>query len=333
MKHEKFETPLGHVIRRDCTEFLEGLKPDSVDMVFADPPFNLGKFYSSNINDSLKEDQYLSWCKKWLTSVHRCLKPGGSFFHYNLPKWNLALGAFTSDLLEFRHWIAIEIASSLPIAGRLYPSHYSLTYYCKGGRPRVFHADRVPLETCRHCFNEIRDYGGYKDKMNPKGVNLSDVWRDIPNVRHKKYKRRIEANELSIKMLDRVIEMSTDPSDLVVDPFGGSGTTYIVAELKKRRWAGCELGPLDAIKERFSKIDEERDILENYRSLTNNLFPANLERERLKRGLWTPETLPKKAKNRVTQYQPVAYQSLLIQEKSPIKPLKKSKVAKKSARS
>ncbi len=328
MKYEKFDTPLGQVTRQDCLGFLEELEPNSVDMVFADPPFNLGKFYSSQIDDSLNEDQYISWCKKWIAAVHCCLKPGGSFFHYNLPKWNLLLGASTGQLLKFRHWIAIEITNSLPISGRLYPSHYSLTYYCKGSRPKVFHPDRVPAETCRHCFNEVRDYGGYKDKMNPKGVNLSDVWRDIPNVRHKKYKRRIEANELSIKMLDRVIELSTETGDLVIDPFGGSGTTYIVAELKNRRWAGCELGPLDVIKERFSKIDEEMDILRNYRTLTNNLFPPNVETERLKRGHWTPQTLPQKAKAHPTIYRPAPFQTMFIQDKPQKKIRKKALLPK-----
>lgn len=329
MSYQKFQTPLGQVARQDCLEFLEGLKPNSVDMVFADPPFNLGKLYSSQINDSLKEEQYVAWCKQWIAAVHLCLKPGGSFFHYNLPRWNLLLGAFTGELLEFRHWIAIEITSSLPISGRLYPSHYSLTYYCKGSRPNVFHPDRVPLETCRHCFNEIRDYGGYKDKMNPNGVNLSDVWKDIPNVRHKKYKRREEANELSIKMLDRIIELSTNPGDLVADPFGGSGTTYVVAELKNRRWAGCELGPLNGIKERFERIDTEKEILQNYRSLTNKLFPIHVEKQRLKRTLWTPETLPHKRKSATGIYQPVSFQTLLLQEK-PQKRLSKQPKKKSS---
>ena len=103
----------------------------------------------------------------------------------------------------------------------------------------------MPLETCPKCFTDLKDYGGYKDKMNPLGVNISDVWTDIPPVRHTKYKKRKEANELSVKLLDRVIEMSSKPGDVVFDPFGGSGTTYAVAEIKQRKWIGVELGPID----------------------------------------------------------------------------------------
>ena len=71
-----------------------------------------------------------------------------------------------------------------------------LLYYVKGPQARVFHPDRLPMQVCPHCAGDLRDYGGYKDKMNPRGVNLSDVWWDISPVRHAKYKRRNGANEL-----------------------------------------------------------------------------------------------------------------------------------------
>lgn len=78
--------------------------------------------------------------------------------------------------------------------------------------------------------------------MNPKGVTLKDVWTDIPPVRHWKFKSKDrKANALSTKILDRVIEMSTVSGDLVLDPFGGSGTTFAVCERKHRYWLGIEL--------------------------------------------------------------------------------------------
>ncbi|MDX9786344.1 MAG: hypothetical protein RBT11_06200 [Desulfobacterales bacterium] len=66
------------------------------------------------------------------------------------------------------------------------------------------------MDICPHCLGDLKDYGGYKDKMNPDGVNLTDVWLDIPPVRHKKYKKRNSSNELSVKLIDRIIEMK-DP--------------------------------------------------------------------------------------------------------------------------
>ena len=78
--------------------------------------------------------------------------------------------------------------------------------------------------------------------MNPKGVNLKDVWTDIPPVRHWKFKSKDRrANALSTKILDRVVEMSTVQGELVLDPFGGSGTTFAVCEKKGRQWIGTEI--------------------------------------------------------------------------------------------
>ena len=92
--------------------------------------------------------------------------------------------------------------------------------------------------------------------MNPLGVNLMDVWDDVPPVRHWKFKsRNRRANALSTKILDRVIDMSTDPGDLVLDPFGGSGTTFAVCEAKHRYWIGMEIDYAKEIIDRFETDD------------------------------------------------------------------------------
>lgn len=232
----------GALFADDCMAVLPHIKDCVVDTVFADPPFNLGKKYGAKCDDLKPEDIYLSWCKQWIAECVRTVKPGGSLFLYNLPKWNVLLGAYLTELgMEFRHWIAIEISACLPIPGRLHPSHYSLLYYTKG-KPKTFRRIRTPIQICRHCGKEVKDYGGHRDAMNPDGVNLKDVWTDIPPVRHWKFKSKERtANALSTKTLDRVIEMSTLPGDLVIDPFGGSGTTFAVCEKKGRHWMGSEI--------------------------------------------------------------------------------------------
>lgn len=266
-----FETQSGQLYNCDCLTLLPLIQDESIDLIFADPPFNLGKDYGINHNDNLTDYDYIRWCHSWLDEIVRLLKPGGSFFLYNLPKWNLLLGSYISNHLHFRHWIAVDIKFSLPISGRLYPSHYSLLYFTKGTKPNVFNPPRLPLETCRHCGGELKDYGGYKNKMNPKGVNLTDVWKDIPPVRHKKYKSR-KTNELSLKLLDRILDMATREGDLVLDPFGGGGTTYLASELKYRKWIGCEITDCQPIIDRFSKIEDEREHLSNIRRQLNTLF-------------------------------------------------------------
>ncbi len=223
-------------------EILPGLDSESAHTIFADPPFNLNKRYGTKSCDDRPDGDYLQWCYEWLQECIRILKPGGAIFLYNLPKWNIHFGGFLSDHgLDFRHWIAVEHKSCLPIPGRLYPAHYSLLYFTKG-KPARFQKIRTPIETCRHCGGEIKDYGGHRNAMNPNGVNLKDVWADIPPVRHARFKPAARAaNAVSTKLLERVVEMSTYRGDLVVDPFGGSGTTYAVCEQRDRRWIGVEI--------------------------------------------------------------------------------------------
>lgn len=276
------KTPLGLLYQSDCLTLLSKLEPQSVDLAFADPPFNLGKKYSSNINDAKTSHDYLNWCKTWLEGMIHALKLGGALLLWNLPKWNLPLGAFLGDHLTFRNWIAVDIKYSLPINGRLYPSHYSLLYFVKGKKPAIFHPDRLPIPCCRHCGGELRDYGGYKDKMNPKGINLSDVWTDIPPVRHAKYKKR-DANALSLKLMDRIITMASDPGSLVLDPFGGSGTTYVAAELTGRRWIGSELD-CSAVIQRFKTLDADREHLLQLHTNKNTLFTKAALEKRIKTG-------------------------------------------------
>ncbi len=249
-------TQKGVLFKGDIQKILPYIQSESIDTIFADPPFNLSKVYGANVNDSKSEEEYVAWCRIWMDECIRVVKPGGSIFIYNLPKWNIILGNHLTDAgMTFRHWIAVNMKLSLPIPGRLYPSHYSLLYYTKG-TPKTFKKIRTPIETCRHCGKEIKDYGGHRGAMNPNGVNLTDVWNDITPVRHRKFKssKRL-ANQLSTKILERVIQLSTNECDLVMDPFGGSGTTYDVCERLNRHWIGVEIENCDIIIERLKTED------------------------------------------------------------------------------
>jgi site-specific DNA-methyltransferase (adenine-specific) len=288
-----FQTDLGRLHQGDCLALMQHLESDSIDLIFADPPFNLKKLYPSGVDDDLQEAKYLEWCESWAGECVRLLKPGGSLFLWNIPKWNTHISGYLNGRLTFRHWIAVDIKYSLPIPGRLYPSHYALLYYCKGEKPKTFHPDRLPMEICPACKADLRDYGGYKDKMNPLGVNLTDVWMDISPVRHSKYKKRRGSNELSVKLMDRIIQMASEEGDTVFDPFGGSGTTYVVAEIKRRQWLGIELGPGEDIVSRFEAISTEADLIEKIHRNCNCLFTQETLGARRQLGLWTCESVRK----------------------------------------
>lgn len=263
-----FSTALGALYHGDCLPWLRALPSESVDLVFADPPFNLKKLYGKGVTDDMAEHEYLDWCKAWITECVRILKPGGAIYLFNLPKWSIYYGGWLNEMgMNFRHWIACRMPKSMPIPGRMSPSHYALLYYTKG-KPKTFHVVRHPVQTCRHCGGEVRDYGGHRKALNPEGLRLQDffdapdevfedapyalppgeawtevdeLWEDIPPVRHARHKHR-DANALAPILLERVIAQSSDPGDIVLDPFGGTGTTFIAAERKERRWLGIELG-------------------------------------------------------------------------------------------
>lgn len=289
----QFESEYGRLFNGNSVELMRSVASESIDLIFADPPFNIGKSYESKINDKLDKENYLRWTEKWLSECIRILKPGGSLYVWNLPKWNTYTASYLDQYLTMRHWITVDMKYGLPISGKLYPSHYSLLYYTKGDKPNTFNNERIPLDICKTCGHELKDYGGYKSKMNPKGVNLSDVWSDIYPVRHSKYKTR-ESNQLPIKLLDRIISISSNPGDLVFDPFGGSGTTYIVSEILKRNWLGCEIGPIENIIDRFSNIIKEEEQIREIHSKKNKLFLEETEKLRIKNGYWLPGDFTKK---------------------------------------
>jgi site-specific DNA-methyltransferase (adenine-specific) len=250
-------TSKGILFKDDCLNILRNIKNETVHCVFSDPPFNLGKEYKNGISDSLEQQEYLDWTKEWLSECIRVLAPGGSLFIYNIPRWLIFIGSFLFDKhMTFRHWIAITMKNTYPRGNNLYPAHYGLLYFTKG-KPRVFHKLRVPVPTCRHCGKELKDYGGHRDALNPSGLNLTDFWEDTSPVRHNKFKTRV-ANELKPMIPERAILMSTNTGDIVLDPFGGGGTTYQVAEKHARSWIGIEIGSCEPIVERLQYFIQAR---------------------------------------------------------------------------
>lgn len=260
----------------NVTAMREKVSSESVDLIFADPPFNLSKNYKSNINDDLSDEDYILWTKRWIDECIRVLKPGGSLYIYNTPKWNSFISNYLMDKLDFRHWIAINFKGSLPVKGKLYPSHYSLLYFTKG-KANTFTPPRVKIEICRKCAHDIKDYGGHKKKLNPLGINISDVWNDISPVRHKKNR---SANELSLKLLDRILDISSKEGDLMLDPFAGSGTTLAASELKGRRYIGIELDDCSDIISRLENLDDDRSHLKKIEENKNCLFSEKDLRKR-----------------------------------------------------
>jgi site-specific DNA-methyltransferase (adenine-specific) len=246
----RLTTTNGVLFETDCLDLLRCLPTESVHCVFADPPFNLNKEYRNGFKDLQTDDRYLRWCFEWLRECSRVKVPGGALFVYSLPRWAYRFAAFLDEHLEFRHWIALTMKGAYPRGQKLYPAHYALLYFTKGP-PRIFNRVRLPIPKCRHCGGDVKDYGGHRKYLNPEGLNLTDFWDDTSPNRHKSSKARPGVNELKAMIPRRAIELSTNPGDIILDPFGGGGSTYQEAEKLERYWIGSEIGSCDVIEERM----------------------------------------------------------------------------------
>jgi site-specific DNA-methyltransferase (adenine-specific) len=240
------------VIEGDAIEVMREIPDNSVDMTFADPPFNLGKRYN-NYHDKKRVDEYLEWCRLWLKEMVRITKPTGSIFVHHIPKWLTYFAGFLNEIAYFRHWIVWDAMSS-PLGKTLLPSHYGILWYTKEKRGFKFYDIRSAHPRCRNCGIVLQDYGGKKNKMHPYGPLISDVWKDIHRIRHKK-RRDEHPCQLPIPLLERLILMTTDEGDIVLDPFVGTGTTAIAAKRLGRKYIAID------IDSKYVKIAREK--LEN----------------------------------------------------------------------
>jgi len=233
----------GEVFRGDALKFLHLLPENSADIVFLDPPFNLGKLYSTVDKkiDRRSEEDYWSWLLQVLLQAARVTKPGGVLFLYHLPIWAMRLAARAEQdtELQFFHWIAVSMKNGFVRGNRLYPAHYALLMLSKGV-PEHFNRPKLPPTKCRHCKKLVKDYGGYRKIIESKGINLSDFWEDLSPVRHSNRKNR-SANELPEALFDRVMKMSAVKNGLYVDPFSGSGTGVLAAAKCSMRFSACDL--------------------------------------------------------------------------------------------
>ena len=243
------------VILGDCVAGLSKLEAGSVDLAFADPPFNIG--YKYDVYDDRKvADAYLDWTRDWTREVARVLKPNGSFW--------LAIGdEFAAELkvmvhrelgLSLRSWVVWYYTFGVNCAQKFSRSHAHLLYFVKNPKQFTFNPDQIRVPSARQVI-----YGDRR--ANPQGRLPDDTWilrpQDVPDgfpatddTWHiprvcGTYKERAgwHGCQMPEKILGRIILATSNEGDLVLDPFTGSGTTLAVARKLGRRALGFELSP------------------------------------------------------------------------------------------
>jgi DNA modification methylase len=251
----------------DCVEILSRLPAASADLVFADPPFNIGYQYDV-YHDRRAKDDYLAWAGKWLAGATRVLKPTGALF--------LAIGdEFAAEHkvlldrlgLTLRNWIIWHYTFGVNCTKKFNRSHAHIFYYVRDPKRYTFNAAEVRVPSARMTTYADR-------RANPVGKLPDDTWvlRPQESESHFRsdqdtwfvsrvcgtFKERVSHPcQMPEGVLERIIRVASNPGDLVIDPFAGSGTTLAVAKRLGRRYLGCELSEeyADGVRRRLDSIE------------------------------------------------------------------------------
>ena len=256
----------------DCLERLATLPAGSVDLAFADPPFNIGYEYDLYDDRRAKAD-YLAWTDKWLAAVKRVLQPDGSFFvaigDEYAAEMKVRLDASRPDDAELDR-LALHVRRELHEEVQPQPRPHLLLR----GRSEEFHVQRRTKSASPSARMTT-----YADRRaNPVGKLPDDTWVLRPQESTTHF--QTESDTWSVRrvcgtfkertghpcqmpeaVLERIIKVASKPGDIVLDPFAGSGTTLAVAKKLGRKFYGCELSPAyaDAIWDRLASIEMESD--------------------------------------------------------------------------
>lgn len=235
----------------DCLELLPSLKPESVDLIFADPPFNINYQYDL-YSDDLKDHEYVVFTERWMAACMRVLKPTGSFYIAIGDEFaahvRLAINKVGGHL---RNWIIWHVTFGQAMQKKFSRSHVHIFYFTKSKKALKFNADAVRVPSARQTtYNDRR--------ANKSGKLPDDTWvlrpqederffrcdQDtwyVPRVCGTFSERQGWHNcQMPESLLERIIKASSDETDVVLDPFSGSGTTCAVASRLGRRYIGIE---------------------------------------------------------------------------------------------
>lgn len=239
----------------DCVELLGQLEAGSVDLVFADPPFNIGYEYDV-YNDRQQRSDYLDWCRKWMQGVHRALKDDGTFWLAIGDDYAAELKLIAQDDVGFhtRSWVIWYYTFGVNCKRKFSRSHTHLFHFVKDPERFTFNADdpAVRVPSARQLV--------YGDKRaNSRGRLPDDTWilrpQDLPEGFQPdedtwyfarvagtfKERAGFHGCQMPEQLLGRIVRVSSNEGELVLDPFSGSGSTLAVAKKLGRDFIGFDL--------------------------------------------------------------------------------------------
>ncbi len=245
----QYEHRHGCLYQGNSIAWLTSLATASVDLVFADPPYNLKKADWDNFEN---QEQYIEWSMQWIAQAARVLKPAGSLY----------LCGFSEILADLKHpasqhfkqcrWLVWHYKNKANLGNDWGRSHESILHLRKTATTQL-NLDDVRVSYGAHTLKypshpqaETSAYGKGQQTSrddwtpHPKGAKPKDVI-EIPTTCNGMGEKTPHPTQKPEELLRKFVLASSNEGDLVIDPFSGSGTTLVVAEQLKRNWMGCDL--------------------------------------------------------------------------------------------
>jgi len=244
-----YEGKNGKLHLGDSILWLKTLEAESVDLVFADPPYNIKKAEWDTF-ESL--ERYVEWSCQWITETSRVLKKTGTMYICGFSEILAHVKVAATPFFRGCRWLVWHYKNKANLGNDWGRSHESILHFRKG---KIFTSNidyvRIPygahtLKYPLHPQAETSQYGkngnGEKNKLwtpHPKGAKPKDVF-DIPTTSNGMAEKTPHPTQKPEELLRRLLLASSNPGDIILDPFSGSGTTAVVAEQLGRRWLACD---------------------------------------------------------------------------------------------
>jgi site-specific DNA-methyltransferase (adenine-specific) len=259
-----FATNLGELFNYDVLKFLRSVEDGSIDMIFADPPYNIKK---AEWDSFQSQKQYVEWSLEWIREAHRVLQPNGTMYICGFSEILADIKWTANYLFRGCKWLVWYYRNKANLGNDWGRSHESLLHFRKS-KQFTFNMDEVRIPYNAHTLKYPKrpqavtsQYNNGNNKAyiwepNPKGAKPKDVL-EIPTLSNSSWEKTIHETQKPIELVKKCILCSSNPGDIVLDPFGGSGTTFAVAEAFSRNWLGNEIKIeyCDIIKKRLSDRD------------------------------------------------------------------------------
>jgi site-specific DNA-methyltransferase (adenine-specific) len=229
------------IIHGDALEGLSTLPDISVDLIFADPPYNIGKNFNGHKDKWAKDEDYLTWCYEWLDLCVRKLKPHGSFYVMTSTQFMPFFDIYLRKKLDILSRLVWYYDSSGVQAKKYYGSMYEPILFCvKDSDNYTFNSQDILVEAKTGAKRKLIDYRKTVPTVYSSEKVPGNVW-EYARVRYRMDEYENHPTQKPIALLERIIKASSNVGDLIMDPFSGTFTTCYVAKELNRNSIGIEL--------------------------------------------------------------------------------------------